>query len=211
MKFWKKLLIGLCVTLLCVTCLFAGLFFWSVCQAANLIAEDLSTALEEKDSASVQEEDGIFVVYQTLYENLEKYGGLDKSMEASTELADALLERTVKQWTVEDIEWKDDGFLITVKTDGIALKELDGSFVTSVLLSASADLLANHFLDAATSVFRGEEAMKELLYGSFSPMLFEAAAKKVDEMPSKPETMVLSIQEDNGKWNIEVVEEDPGN
>lgn len=209
MKLWKKVLIGLCVTLLSVTCLFACLFFWRVSQAAGLIAQDLNSAMNREDSASVQEEDGIFVIYQTLYENLEKYGGLEESMEASTKLADALMERTVKQWTIEKIEWQDDGFLITVNTDGIALQELDAGFVGSVLVKASGDLLANHFLDAASSVFQGEEAMKELLYGSYGPLLFEAAAKKVEEMPSRAETMVLSVHGENGKWNIEVVSEDP--
>ena len=209
MKNWKKALIIFLCTLLGVTCLFLGLFLWRVSQAVGQIAEDFNTSLQKKEDASIEEEDGIFMIYQTLYENLEKYGGLDESMEASTRLADTLMERTIKQWTIQDIEWQDDGFLVTVDARGIDLEKLDGRFVTNVLVQATMDLMTHHFTDALGSVFQGQEEMMKVLYGSFGPLLFEAAADLVDDMPSQEQSMQLSIHNENGKWNIEVLSDDP--
>lgn len=208
MKKASRIIIWICVALLVITSGFSCLFLWRISQAAAGIADDFQKSRQDTEGVTVSEENGIFALYQTLYENLDRYGGLESSMDSTTQLADVLLNRTIGQWTIDDITWKEDGFLVTVHSAGVSLSELDGGFVSGVLLSASGDLLKNHFMDTAASLFQGEEAVKKVLYGSFGPLIFEAAAQKAEDLPSKPETFVLQITSEEGEWKIRTLSQD---
>lgn len=174
-------------------------------SAMQSLADDLSVT--NSSSQTISTDSRFFDMYAGIYDNLETYGVVDQYEVQSASLANLIFARTLKNAEIQSIEYQNNGFLVTVTGDGIPLSAFQGQLWTNAVIKATGSFLSSHFFEAAGTLFKGEDAIKEMLFKDFGEDIFQAVEDEIDGMKTRNMEYVIQVQYDNEKWNLEIVSE----
>lgn len=203
------------VSLLILSFGFCGFSVWQFNRTMQSVAADFESQIESINQdeqlstkpIEIQSDSKATEFYQTLVGELEKYGDLSQTSKDSANLLTQIYVKTLKDCTVRSIEYEPDRIIIHLQGVTVPLNKLDKDLVAASLQSASLSYLSHHLIDAAGSILKGEEAIKEELYSNFANQFLVSLKNKVMAMEVEPVYYELHVHVEEGKWIIESFEQ----
>lgn len=202
-NFWKTFAIVLLVILIAVGG-FAGVMFWRLSDTVQSIASQYQTS--ETSPVEISDESTLTHFYQMLLQDLNQYGDLAETEQASADLLTQVFVKTMKDCTVRSIEYEADKIIVHVQGMAVPMDELNVGLIAKASGKAALTYLGKDFLGAAGALLQGEEAMKRSLYGAYANELLVTLKDEIKDMQVEPVFYQITIQLQEGKWIIESVE-----
>jgi hypothetical protein len=180
------------------------------------IQGDIQTALKSDESSS-QENAGTAIdmdntylqVYSFLYEQLSKYGLQEQYGKQSATLANAILDRTLKSYSIDSIEYLDNGLIIHVSGTGLEPDFMDENMLSNALSAAAASYVSNNWQSLLGNALTGnQEAIKENLYEKMAEALFDNLEKEVNSQLSTQVSFSLSFTLQDGQWVMNEIKDE---
>ena len=200
---WKTLAITLLVILIAISG-FAGFMFWRLTDTIHSIASDYQVS--ENVPIEISDESTLTSFYQTLVSQLREYGDLNESEQASADLMTQIFVKTMKDCTVRSVEYEEDKIIINVQGVAVPMDQINAALIAGAAGKAALSYLGHDFLNAAGSLFQGEEAMKKVLYGGYVNELLVTLKDDIKNKEVEPVFYQIAIRLQEGKWIIESVE-----
>lgn len=172
----------------------------------NAIASDFRN-LKTEENQPVTADSAFFDLYSGIYSNLEAYGAADAYGKQTTDLANEVYARTFQKAEVTSVEYKNDEMIFHIRSAGIPLSSFDTALWTKAVTGAAASFLSKHFFDAAVSLFKGEDAIKEMLYTQFGQDIFDSLNEQIASLPEQTVNYSLIIQMSENGWNVKIEED----
>lgn len=190
--------------LIALLCMVAFMIF-RMQQTVSSMAKDFN--LELSENSGLESDGTVFDLYAGIYANLEKYGAAEQYEDETAQLANLMFQKTFKNCEIESVDYQEDGFILTIHGDGIPLSDFDAGLLTSAVTKAGARFLSSHFFEAAGSLIKGEDAIKEMLFTKFGGEIFDAIQEEVDQEQIQNVTYQVSVKYVDGNWKIEMLDE----
>ena len=206
----KNRVLTILLALLVAFSALSAYFFYQLNQTVTQVAENIAAEIAETKKASVDEESGLLAFYTTLYTQLQTQGVEKEYEQQSTELLNTLLERTFKNYTIQDIDFESDAFIVTLSGVGASLNDINNELITRAATKAAGKYLRDNWAGLAGSVLTGsEEKLKAQLYQKLGPQIFEALDEQIASLPDENVTLTYSIRQDENGWQIRPVQDKP--
>ncbi len=201
-NFWKTFAIVLLVILIAAGG-FAGVMFWRLSQTIQSIASQYQTI--ETSQIEISDESTLTQFYQMLLQDLNQYGDLAQTEQASADLLTQIFVKTMKDCTVRSTEYEADKIVVHVQGMAVPVDEINAGLIAKASGKAALSYLGRDFLGAAGALLQGEEAMKRSLYGAYANEVLVTLKDEIKEMPVEPVFYQITIRLQDGKWIIESV------
>jgi hypothetical protein len=206
----------LLLVLLIVAIGLCGWSFYSLNLTMQSIQGDIQTALKSNESASqdnnstaIDMDNTYLQVYSFLYEQLSKYGLQQQYGQQSASLANAILDRTLKNYSIDSIEYLDNGLILHVSGIGLEPDFMNEKMLSSALASAAASYVSNNWQSLLGNALSGnQDAIKENLYEKMAEALFENLEKEVDSQTNTQVSFSLSFILQDGQWVMNEIKDE---
>ena len=197
------------VLLVILVCLVGFLCFglFQVNNAVKSITTDFQQTASQVSNVELGDESSLTRFYASLFSELQEYGNLEESEQAAANLMTTVFEKTVQNSIVQSVNFEDDKIIVQVQSTGVAMSEIDESFILKSATKAAWDYLSKDFFGAASSLFQGPEAIKRQLFSSYAPELLESLSGELQNMSDGTVGYTITLRIDNGKWVMETLEE----
>lgn len=202
---WKIVLTVLLVVLIAAAS-FCGFALFRFSQTVESLARDFKMPQENSEMV-ISDETALSGFYQTLFDQMDRYGDLEKSEEAASRLVSQVFIKTMKDCTVRSIDFEKDKIIVNVHGVAVPASKLDAGLVASAATKAAFSYLSHDFLSAAVSVLEGSESIKRQLFGSYANELLTSLKDEIMNMEAVPVYYQLTLRIEDGKWIVETVEE----
>lgn len=204
---WTKVLIGL-VAVLIVICGVLTAAVFTLGSKVSTIADSFTTLENENHEIVLSDEETFTRFYQTLVSEIDQYGNPEETEQASAALLTQVFVKTMKDCTVDSVEYENDKIVIHVHGVAVPLEKINASLLTSSAVSAAGEYLLANPLNAIASAFGGEAQVKELVYGDFANQFLDRLKKDIMKMDVEPVYYTLTVRIDDGKWVVESIQND---
>ncbi len=194
------------VLLVILVCLvgFLCFGFFQVNNALKSVTVDLQQNL---NNVPLGDESSLTRFYGSLFSEIQEYGNLEESEQAAADLMTTVFEKTAQNSVVQSVNFEDDKIIVQVQTTGVAMSELDESFILKSATKAAWDYLSKDFFGAASSLFQGPEAIKRQLFSAYAPELLDSLSSELNAMPNGTVGYTITLRIEEGKWVMETLEE----
>lgn len=209
-----KIVLSCLLSIFIVLALFCGVMLYKLGQGMQSIAQtftqlDLSDG--QNSGVEISDDQKMIRFYQTLVNEIGQYGDLNQTQDESARLMELILERTIKNCQIQSVEYETDGLVITASGKGIAIDSLNESFLSKSAAKAGLSYLKDNLGTAFSSIFKGEEGIKSMLYGGYANELLDTLSNEIDTMPEQDVTYRIHVGIEEGKWLIRSFETNPEN
>ena len=206
-----KIVLSCLLSIFIVLALFCGVMLYRLSKGMESIAQSFTqletgSNSEGKNGVEISDDQKLIEFYQTLVNEISQYGDLDQTQEESARLMEMILERTIKNCQIQSVQYDTDGLVIIASGRGIAIDQLNESFLSKTAAKAALSYLKDNLGTAFSSIFKGEEGIKSLLYGGYANELLDTLASEIDVMPEQDVTYRIHVGIEDGKWLIRSLE-----
>lgn len=187
---------------------FCGLAFFQFERTVESIAQDF-TALQNRDENGVVIADSTQLAkfYGELFDQMQKYGDLDTTEEAFAGLVSQVFVKTMKDCTVESVQFDQDKIIVNVHGVAVPADELNDQLLVTSAGKAALRYLSNDFLGAAASIFQGTDGIKRELYGRYASELLTTLKEEIMAKQAVPVYYTLTLRLEQDQWIIEAFEQ----
>ncbi|UNT96881.1 hypothetical protein [Allobaculum mucilyticum] len=198
-----KWLIGLVCVLIVVAGL-SGAAFYSLNRSIQSVAGSFTGLAGDSGKIDLSNDETMAKFYGAIASELEQYGASEKTDKALSRLLTQAYVKTLKDCTVESVEYTPDRFIIHVQGVAVPMDKLNESLVVSAAAQSVKDYVLKNPMSAIGSLFKGEEGIKEAVYGEYASLFLDALREKIMAMDVEPVHYTLTVQIKDGDFSVEM-------
>lgn len=205
MKTYKKVII----VLLVIIALLGGFSGWMLYSMKNVVdktAKEISASLSQNEGVNeVNEVPAALKLYQYIFNQLEEYGLESEYGEQSAQLANTLLDATLKQYTINEIEYLDNGLIVNVTGTGVNIQNMDEAWVQKIVAKAAGKYLVGNILDISKNLlFNDQKSLEQSVYTHLGSDIFDTMEQEIASLPEGPVNFDVIITYSGDKTTFEI-------
>lgn len=179
---------------------------YSMKNVVDKTAKEISASLSQNEGVNeVNEVPAALKLYQYIFNQLEEYGLESEYGEQSAQLANTLLDATLKQYTINEIEYLDNGLIVNVTGTGVNIQNMDEAWVQKIVAKAAGKYLVGNILDISKNLlFNDQKSLEQSVYTHLGSDIFDTMEQEIASLPEGPVNFDVIITYSGDKTTFEI-------